>query len=340
LAFPLLTSLFDRNVFENAVDIFFNMLILVLPLSLVLNSVLYFINAAALKNFILAEIILSIVAFVLIWINPYQTPYANFKEALNAAGPPVLASTVTVFPPYPYSYREIETTQAHPLSPNREHPFGTDEQGRDILARILFGTRISLTIGVLAVSIYIFIGTILGAVAGYFGGRTDLWISRLIEVMICFPAFFVILTIAGFIKDRSIFHIMLIIGLTGWTSPARLVRAEFLRQRGLEYVEAARALGLRQFSIIFHQILPNALAPILVTATFGIASAILTETSLSFLGLGDPTVPSWGEILTTGRVQQKAFLILIPGLAIFFVVSVFNLVGEGLRDALDPKMKM
>jgi peptide/nickel transport system permease protein len=160
----------------------------------------------------------------------------------------------------------------------------------------------------------------------------------LIEVMICFPSFFLILTIAALIEERSIFHVMLIIGLTSWTGVARLIRAEFLKNVNLEYVQAARALGIRQDRIIFRHILPNAIAPVLVTATFGVASAILVESSLAFLGIGDLTVASWGETLNTGRTEGKLWLVLAPGLAIFFVVSIFNLVGEGLRDALDPKL--
>jgi peptide/nickel transport system permease protein len=167
----------------------------------------------------------------------------------------------------------------------------------------------------------------------------DTALSRLIEIMICFPTFFLILTLAALIKERSIFHVMLIIGVTSWTSVARLVRAEFLKHKGLEYAQAARALGIPVRRIIFSHILPNASAPVLVSATFGVASAILIESSLSFLGVGDPNVPSWGETLNAGRVDQRLWLILAPGLAIFFVVTVFNLIGEGLRDALDPKLR-
>ena len=204
---------------------------------------------------------------------------------------------------------------------------------------MLYGTRISLTIGIVAVLIYVSIGIVLGALAGYYGRWVDHWISRLIEVMICFPSFFLILTIAALIEKRSIFHVMLIIGLTGWTGVARLIRAEFLKQTSLDYVQAARALGLSELRIIFRHILPNALAPVLVSATFGIAAAILIESSLAFLGVGDPSVASWGETLNTGRTEHKLWLVLAPGFAIFFVVSVFNLVGEGLRDALDPRLR-
>jgi peptide/nickel transport system permease protein len=204
---------------------------------------------------------------------------------------------------------------------------------------MLYGTRISLTIGVVAVGIYVAIGVVLGAVAGYFGGWVDVTVSRLIEVMLCFPTFFLILTLAALVQDRSIFHVMLIIGVTSWTGVARLVRAEFLKHKHLEYTQAARALGIPTWRVLFVHILPNAMAPVLVSSTFGIAGAILVESSLSFLGIGDLNVPSWGETLNSGRVEGKLWLILAPGLAIFFVVTVFNLVGEGLRDALDPKLR-
>jgi peptide/nickel transport system permease protein len=148
-----------------------------------------------------------------------------------------------------------------------------------------------------------------------------------------------ILTLAALIKERSIFHVMLIIGVTSWTGVARLVRAEFLKHKGLEYAQAARALGIPVRRIIFGHILPNASAPVLVSATFGIASAILVESSLAFLGVGDASVASWGETLNAGRIEGRIWLILAPGFSIFFVVTVFNLVGEGLRDALDPKLR-
>ena len=220
-----------------------------------------------------------------------------------------------------------------------EHPLGTDNIGRDVFARMVFGTRVALTIGVLAVGIYITIGVILGAFAGYFGGWVDLLIQRFIEIMMCFPSLFLIMTLAAFVESPSIFHVMLIIGVTRWTTPARLVRGEFLRLRNEEFVQAAKALGLPEWRIIFKHILPNALGPVLVTATFGVASAILIESTISFLGLGDPSAPTWGTILNDGRVFRNNLMILLPGLAIFVTVSLFNLMGEGLRDALDPKMR-
>jgi peptide/nickel transport system permease protein len=260
--------------------------------------------------------------------------YRTLYEAAQADG----RSPVAVFPIHRYSYRETDASRSL-NAPSARHPFGTDREGRDVFARMLYGTRISLTIGVVAVAIYVAIGVVIGALAGYFGGRVDGWLSRLIEVRICFPTFFLILTLAAMIRERSIFHVMVIIGLTSWTGVARLVRAEFLKHKGLEYVQAARALGMPARRIIFGHVLPNASAPVLVSATFGIASAILVESSLAFLGVGDLSVASWGETLNAGRLDNRLWLILTPGFAIFFVVTVFNLVGEGLRDALDPKLR-
>ncbi len=219
------------------------------------------------------------------------------------------------------------------------HLLGTDRNGRDVFALILYGTRVSLTIGLVAVSIYCTIGTVLGSLMGYFGRWIDMLGSRLIEIMLCFPTFVFILILVAVTGQKNIFMIMFAIGIIGWTGAARLIRGQFLVERGLDYVFAARALGIPQRRIVFKHILPNAIHPIFVTATFGVASAILLESSLAFLGLGDPAVPSWGQVLLQGRETKEAWLIHSPGIAIFFTVTILNLVGEGLRDALDPKLR-
>ena len=224
---------------------------------------------------------------------------------------------------------------------DKPHILGTDGIGRDILSRMLWGGRVSLSVGIVAVSIYVTIGIIVGSIAGYFRGIPDLLISRVIEIVICFPSFFLILTIVAFVGP-SIFNIMLVIGLTGWTSVARLVRGEFLRLSEQEFVLAGRALGYKPLRIIFRHVLPNAMAPVLVSATFGIAGAILTESSLSFLGFGITVPkPSWGGILATGRTAllRAPWLIYFPGLAIFITITAYNLVGEALRDAADPRLR-
>jgi peptide/nickel transport system permease protein len=351
LQFPWFGALFNRLLFENGVDLFFNGILAFSPLWLATYGVLRVKRgqrwlAARLPKFLLRVLAFHVVLLVAMapetWgftKNPlYGTSavinYRVEQQALQAQGKSVMA----IFPLRAFSYRETEPARSV-QPPSAEHWLGTDTEGRDVFARMLYGTRISLTIGVVAVLLYVGIGIVLGALAGYFGGWVDHAISRLIEVVICFPSFFLILTLAALIEERSIFHVMVIIGITSWTGVARLIRAEFLKQKNLDYTQAAIALGLSQPRIIFRHLLPNAIAPVLVTATFGIASAILIESSLSFLGIGDVTAASWGQTLNAGRLEQKLWLVLAPGFAIFFVVSVFNLVGEGLRDALDPKLR-
>lgn len=244
-----------------------------------------------------------------------------------------------LFPPIPFSPNDFDLN-AIIQPPSFRHWLGTDDTGRDLASRLIHGTRISLSIGLVAVSIYITIGVILGSLAGYFGGWLDITISRLIELMICFPTFFLIIAIVAYLP-QSIYNIMIVIGITGWAGVARLVRGEFLRIREIDYVQAARALGFTTPRIIFRHILPNALAPVFVSATFGVAVAILTESSLSFLGFGvPPNVASWGSILAQARMILPAgwWITTFPGMAIFMTVTVLNLVGEGLRDAMDPRL--
>ncbi len=246
-----------------------------------------------------------------------------------------------IFPPVKYSPNEFDLNSIL-TKPDSNHLLGTDDRGRDIMSRIIYGTRISLSVGFVAVGISLIIGIIIGALAGYYGSKVDMVLSRFIEIIICFPTLLLILAILAFLK-QSIFNIMVIIGLFGWTGVARLVRGEFLKLKNQEFVIAAKALGLSDFRIIFFHILPNALAPVLVSATFGIAGAILLESALSFLGFGvPPPTPSWGSILMQAHdyVDFAWWLIIFPGLAIFITVTAYNLVGEGLRDAIDPRLKM
>jgi len=225
--------------------------------------------------------------------------------------------------------------------PSSRHYLGTDHLGRDVFSRMLHGSRISLTVGFIAVGISILIGILIGATAGYYGRWIDSVLMRFVDTMLCFPSFFLILTIVALLGP-SILNIMIVIGVTSWEGTARFVRAEFLTLRERDYVQAAKALGVKDGSIIFRHILPNALAPVFVTATLGVASAILIEASLSFLGFGvQPPRPSWGNILTEGRtyIFDSWWLTIFPGLAILIAVLSFNLVGEGLRDALDPRLR-
>ena len=227
------------------------------------------------------------------------------------------------------------------IGPCVEHPLGTDHLGRDVLSRMLYGARISLSVGFVAIGISIAIGIFVGAIAGYYGRWLDAALMRFVDVMMCFPAFFLILTVIALLGP-NIINVMIVIGITSWMGTARLVRAEFLSLKEREFVLATRSLGFTDRRIIFAHILPNALAPVIVSATLGVAGAILLEAGLSFLGFGvQPPSPSWGNILTEGRtyIFDAWWLTLFPGLAILITVLAFNLVGEGLRDALDPRLR-
>lgn len=227
------------------------------------------------------------------------------------------------------------------LPPSPAHPFGTDDLGRDVLLRMLYGARISLLVGFVAVGISCLIGIFFGALAGYYGSWVDALIMRFVDIMLCFPTFFLILAVIAFL-DPSIWNIMIVIGLTSWMGVARLIRAEFLSLRQRDFVLAAQALGVSDFRLIFRHILPNAMSPVLVSATLGVAGAILTESALSFLGIGvQPPTPSWGNMLIVGKqtLGSAWWLSVFPGLAILITVLGYNLLGEGIRDALDPRLK-
>tara|TARA_B100000686_G_scaffold339864_1_gene414624 strand:- start:10836 stop:11795 length:960 start_codon:yes stop_codon:yes gene_type:complete len=239
------------------------------------------------------------------------------------------------------------------LTPLKDSPLmgvyllGTDELGRDVFARMLEGTFVSLTVGFVAVGISITVGFFLGGIAGFYGRKkigpftTDTIIMRFVDIMLCFPTFFLILTVVALLPP-SIYNIMIVIGFTSWMGTARFVRAEFLALRDQDFVHAARALGIPEMRIIFIHIAPNALAPVLVSATIGVATAILTESSLSFLGFGvQPPDATWGNILSDGKrfIFDAPWLTFIPGLTILFVVLAFNLCGEGLREAFNPKLQ-
>lgn len=244
-----------------------------------------------------------------------------------------------IFPPVPYRPSNIDLFAPFE-SPSWQHWLGTDKLGRDVMAGIVHGSRISLSVGFVAVGIAVMIGVLLGALAGFFGSWVDLIISRIFEIMLAVPMFFLLITIAA-VLPPSIFLTMAIIGLTGWVGIARFTRNEFLRIRNLDYVTAALALGVSDRKVMFRHILPNALAPILVSVVLGVASAILLESSLSFLGIGVPAdTVTWGSILNEARSNTFAWwLAVFPGAAIFITVLAYYSVGEGLREALDPRLR-
>jgi peptide/nickel transport system permease protein len=240
--------------------------------------------------------------------------------------------------PYPPDETDIDNILAPPDS---KHWLGTDVLGRDVLTRMLHGAGVSLSVGFVAVGISTLIGVGLGSVSGYYSGPVDRIIMRFVDIMLCFPSFFLILAVIAFIGP-SIWNIMIVIGATSWMGVTRLVRAEFLSIRERDFVKAAISQGAGDMRIIFLHILPNAMAPVLVAATLGVASAVLVESSLSFLGIGvQPPDPSWGNMLTEGKdnIEIAWWLSLYPGLAILITVLGYNLLGEGIRDTLDPRLR-
>ena len=254
----------------------------------------------------------------------------------------VIVFFIAIFAPFLSLYDPGKTDVSLKLKPpSSRHYLGTDQLGRDVFSRMLYGSQISLSVGFVAVGISILIGIMVGAMAGYKGGWVDSLLMRFVDIMLSFPSFFLILTVVAILRP-NIYNVMIVIGITSWEGTARFVRAEFLSLRERDYVQAARALGVKDRRIIFRHILPNALAPVFVTASLGVASAILVEAGLSFLGFGvQPPAPSWGNILTEGRtyIFDAWWLTIFPGLAILITVLSFNLFGEGLRDAIDPRLR-
>lgn len=274
--------------------------------------------------------------------NSFWKRFKRNKLAVLGGIVVICLVTFAIFAPLitPYSPNSINVQ--HILEPPTiSHPFGTDDLGRDILSRIIWGSRISLSVGFVAVGISTFIGVILGAITGYYGGWIDRIIMRFVDIMLSIPTFFLLLAVIAFLEP-GISNIMIVIGLTSWMGVTRLVRAEFLSVKEREFTQSARAIGAGDMRIIFRHILPNSIAPVLVSAVLGVAGAILVESALSFLGIGvQPPTASWGNILTIGKdnIEIAWWLSVFPGLAILITVLAYNLLGEGIRDAIDPRMK-
>jgi len=301
-----------------------------------LAAIVYFLRARFLQrpglHFLFLIGTIALIEIVLAMTHPINDP-TNDRDR---------PASFKLMPPIPYS--PIESTPDQFSPPSWKHLCGTDSTGRDIAARMLHGARTSLSIGFIAQSIALLVGVTLGGLAGYYRGWLDIGVCRFIEVMDCFPPLLLILVaISLFESQNNMFYIMAVIGLTSWTGLARLVRGEFLRLGSQPFPQAARALGAGDFRVIVRHLLPNALGPILVAATFGVASAILIESSLSFLGFGmQAPTPSWGDILSDARryIDFAWWLAFFPGLAILITIMSYNFVGEGLRDAVDPRLKV
>ena len=282
--------------------------------------------------FLIFLFVLSIVAVLL---TKYSPPFDPATVRLSEKFLPPLTSFTSTL------------VKAEDAPPFGVYLLGTDELGRDVFSRMLQGTPVSLTIGFVAVGISVAVGILLGGLAGFYGRvrlgfiTVDTLIMRFVDIMLCFPTFFLILTVVALLPP-SIYNIMIVIGLTSWMGTARLVRAEFLSLREQDYVMAARSQAIPEMRIIFQHIVPNAIAPVLVSATIGVATAILTESALSFLGFGvQPPDATWGNILSDGKgfIFDAPWLTFIPGFTILFVVLAFNLCGEGLREAYNPKLR-
>lgn len=280
--------------------------------------------------------------------SPWRAVWKRFKRnrlAVLGAIILLILSLSALFAPLitPYSLSEMDF-MAMDQGPSAQHWLGTDELGRDIFSRLLYAGRISLTVGIVAEGISLFIGVILGAISGFYGGKVDTLIMRMVDIFSCVPFLLLAITVVA-VVGASIYNIMVVIGIIGWTGTARLVRGEFLKLRNMEFIEAARALGANDAKIIFLHMLPNAFAPILVTATLGVGGAIMSEAALSFLGLGvQPPTPSWGNMINAANdviiFKEKLYLWIPPGIAILLAVLSINFLGDGLRDALDPRMNI
>lgn len=243
-----------------------------------------------------------------------------------------------IIAPYAYDQQNLKETF---LSPSLKHPFGTDEFGRDIFSRVVYGSRISLQVGFIAVGISLVAGGILGALAGYYGGKVDQIIMRAMDILLSIPGILLAISIVAALGPGLV-NLMIAVGISSIPQYARIVQASVLSIRGQEFVEAARAVGSSDFRIIFKHIIPNVLAPLIVQSTLGIATAILTAAGLSFIGLGiQPPTPEWGAMLSGGRgyIRNYWFMTMFPGLAIMITIFGLNLLGDGLRDALDPRLK-
>jgi peptide/nickel transport system permease protein len=295
-----------------------------------------------LKIAVLLGIIVATIAITFLTLTPIRTNiFEEYREAQATGKIESVLHVPLPFSPSDHLRDQFDPDRPHPWAPSRAHPLGTETNGEDILAIMIHACRIAMAIGFISTGISLVIGVIIGSQMGYFSGIVDLIGMRWVEVFGAIPQIYLLLAFCA-VFERNIYMVMAIIGLTSWTGDARFVRAEFLRLRNQDFVQASIAAGLPLRSVLFRHILPNALAPLLVSASFGVASAILSESVLSFLGLGLPVdAASWGRLLNQAVGSGEGFhwwLATYPGLAIFLTVFSYNLIGEALRDALDPRL--
>lgn len=331
LSSPAFQALFSPESPEIFVEKSFNFLLLFLPFA----AVLFFLLRKKKKVFLWGALGLwALLLFLPFFITGSRMDKTPYRELVKKD-----PGSFAIFAPIPYGPFEMVSSPYEKSS--KKHLFGTDQTGRDVLARMIYGTRVSLTVGFAATFISLFLGTILGLLAGYKGGKLDLYLMRFVEIVICFPTFLLLLILMSILLDsgsrQSILLVTGVIGLTSWTGLARMVRGETLKERNMGYIRNCESLGVPTGRILFRHLLPNVASPIFVAFTFEVAGAILAESSLSFLGFGvqDPT-SSWGELLRQAFPDPLTYwhLMFFPGLAIFLAVCSFNGAGEALRKAL------
>ena len=335
LSSPALRYIFAPDSTEILVEQLFNFILLFCPVALILLLLIKSGRRKLARYAGISTAVLLLIPFIMTGQKLDKTDWIKKTADLKNG-------EFAIFAPVPYG--PFENAGDPYQKPSSKHIFGTDKIGRDVLARMIYGARVSLAVGIFATGIAIILGIIIGLISGYFGGRTDFIVMRIVEIIICFPTFLLLLILMSYMMyfnfKQSILIVIAVIGLTGWTGLTRLIRGEALRLRTLPFIQACEALGVPTPRIMIYHLLPNLIGPVMISFTFGIAGAILAESSLSFLGFGVqvPTA-SWGELLKQSFEDPKTYwhLTLFPGLALFIAVLSFNFAGEGLRKSLDPK---